>query len=37
MTWHPLDPLSSDEVAAVAEVLGRDRGVGDGWRYARSR
>ncbi|OZE08182.1 tyramine oxidase [Rhodococcus sp. 05-2255-3B1] len=34
MTFHPLDPLSSDEFATVAEVLGRDHGVGDGWRYA---
>ncbi|CCQ15076.1 Amine oxidase (Copper-containing) [Rhodococcus sp. AW25M09] len=31
---HPLDPLSSDEFATVAEVLGRDHGVGDGWRFA---
>jgi primary-amine oxidase len=32
---HPLDPLTSGEIAAVAEVLRRDRGVTPpGWRYA---
>lgn len=31
---HPLDPLSSDEFSAVAAILGRERGVGDGWRIA---
>ena len=34
MTSHPLDPLSSDEFNTVAAVLGRDHGVGDGWRFA---
>ncbi|MBJ7351439.1 MAG: primary-amine oxidase [Rhodococcus sp.] len=34
MTFHPLDPLSSDEFSTVAEVLGREHGVGDGWRFA---
>jgi primary-amine oxidase len=33
-TNHPLDPLSSDEFTAVASILRRDRGVGDGWRIA---
>ncbi|WP_307786905.1 primary-amine oxidase [Mycolicibacterium mengxianglii] len=31
---HPLDPLSGAEFAAVTALLGRDRGVGDGWRIA---
>ena len=31
---HPLDPLGSDEFTAVAEILGREHGVGDGWRFA---
>lgn len=31
---HPLDPLSSDEFAAVASILHRDRDVGEGWRFA---
>ena len=34
MAFHPLDPLSSSEFVAAAAVLARDRGVGDGWRYA---
>jgi primary-amine oxidase len=34
MTAHPLDPLSADEIRAVVEVIARERGVGDGWRYA---
>jgi primary-amine oxidase len=34
MTDHPLDPLSADEFRRVADVLGRERGVGSGWRYA---
>ncbi|WP_099025131.1 primary-amine oxidase [Mycolicibacterium palauense] len=29
---HPLDPLSAAEFGAVAAVLARERGVGDGWR-----
>jgi primary-amine oxidase len=31
---HPLDPLSADEIRRAAEVVRRDRGVGDGWRFA---
>ena len=31
---YPLDPLSGDEFTAVAAILRRDRGVGDGWRLA---
>jgi primary-amine oxidase len=31
---HPLDPLSAEEFTAVAAILGRDHGVGDGWRIA---
>ena len=41
---HPLDPLSGDEFTAVASILQREHGVGDGaetsatsdlsWRYA---
>jgi primary-amine oxidase len=31
---HPLDPLSAAELRRVAHVLRRDRGVGEGWRYA---
>ncbi|GAC67993.1 primary-amine oxidase [Gordonia soli] len=31
---HPLDPLSADEIRTVSSVLRRDRGVGDGWRFA---
>jgi primary-amine oxidase len=34
MTSHPLDPLTTGEFRAVASLLGRERGVGDGWRYA---
>ncbi|HSS68349.1 MAG TPA: primary-amine oxidase [Nocardioidaceae bacterium] len=33
-TSHPLDPLTGDEIRQVAAILGRDRGVDDGWRYA---
>jgi primary-amine oxidase len=29
---HPLDPLSGDEFRAVADILRRERNVGDGWR-----
>ena len=32
--WHPLDPLTADEFRSVAAILGRDQGVGPGWRYA---
>ena len=31
---HPLDPLGPHEFTAVAEILGREHGVGEGWRYA---
>ncbi|KWX21969.1 tyramine oxidase [Mycolicibacterium wolinskyi] len=31
---HPLDPLSADEFTAVAAILRREHGVGDGWRIA---
>ncbi|MFJ4658900.1 primary-amine oxidase [Nocardia sp. NPDC088792] len=32
--FHPLDPLASEEFRAVVRVLGREHGVGAGWRYA---
>jgi primary-amine oxidase len=31
---YPLDPLSGDEFRAVASILRREHGVGDGWRFA---
>jgi primary-amine oxidase len=31
---HPLDPLSAEEIRQVATAVRRDRGVGDGWRFA---
>jgi len=31
---YSLDPLGSDEFTAVASILQREHGVGDGWRYA---
>jgi len=31
---HPLDPLSADEIRQAAAIVRRDRGVGDGWRFA---
>jgi len=31
---HPLDPLSAEEIRRVAAIVRRDRGVGDGWRFA---
>jgi primary-amine oxidase len=34
MTAHPLDPLTADELGQVVAVVARERGVGDGWRYA---
>jgi primary-amine oxidase len=34
MTPHPLDPLSAEEIRLVADVLRREHGVGDGWRFA---
>jgi len=33
-TPHPLDPLTADEIRAAVAVLRRERGVGDGWRFA---
>jgi primary-amine oxidase len=30
---HPLDPLGGDEFTAVASILQREHGVGDGWWY----
>ncbi len=34
MTAHPLDPLSAEEFRAAAAVLRREKGVGEGWRFA---
>ena len=31
---HPLDPLSAAEISRAAAIVRRDRGVGDGWRFA---
>jgi primary-amine oxidase len=31
---HPLDPLTAEELAAVAAALRRDRGVSSRWRFA---
>jgi primary-amine oxidase len=31
---HPLDPLTADEIRATAEVLRREKGVTDRWRFA---
>ena len=31
---HPLDPLSAQEIRQAAAIVRRDRGVGDGWRFA---
>jgi primary-amine oxidase len=31
---HPLDPLSAEEIRSAAEILRRDRGVGERWRFA---
>jgi len=31
---HPLDPLCAAEFRQAAAILRRDRGVGDGWRFA---
>jgi primary-amine oxidase len=31
---HPLDPLSADEFRLAAEVLRRDQGLDEGWRFA---
>jgi primary-amine oxidase len=34
VTAHPLDPLDADEFRRVSALLARERGVGDGWRFA---
>ena len=31
---HPLDPLTALEIRQAAAIVRRDRGVGDGWRFA---
>ena len=31
---HPLDPLSADEITAVAETLRREQQLTDRWRFA---
>jgi primary-amine oxidase len=31
---HPLDPLTAAEIRQAAALVRRDRGVGDGWRFA---
>ena len=31
---HPLDPLTAEEIRRAAAIVRRDRGVGDGWRFA---
>jgi primary-amine oxidase len=31
---HPLDPLTAEEIRQAAAIVRRDRGVGDGWRFA---
>ena len=31
---HPLDPLTADEIRQAAAIVRRERGVGDGWRFA---
>jgi len=31
---HPLDPLTAEEIRQAAGIVRRDRGVGDGWRFA---
>ncbi len=34
LVTHPLDPLSAEEIRQAAAIVRRDRGVGDGWRFA---
>ena len=34
MAIHPLDPLSAEEITAVAATLRRERGLTDRWRFA---
>jgi len=31
---HPLEPLTADEIRQAAAIVRRERGVGDGWRFA---
>jgi primary-amine oxidase len=31
---HPLEPLSAEEIRQAAAIVRRDRGAGDGWRFA---
>ncbi len=31
---HPLDPLTADEIRQAAVIVRRERGVGEGWRFA---
>jgi primary-amine oxidase len=31
---HPLDPLTADEIRQAAAIVGRDRAVGETWRFA---
>ncbi len=31
---HPLDPLSAEEIREAAAIVRRDRGLGNGWRFA---
>jgi len=33
-TRHPLDPLTAGEFRQVAQILRRERGVSEGWRFA---
>ena len=34
LVTHPLDPLSAEEIRRTVAIVRRDRGVGDGWRFA---
>ena len=34
LVTHPLEPLSAEEIRQAAAIVRRDRGVGDGWRFA---
>ncbi len=34
MAQHPLEPLSADEFRRTAEILRRDQGLTDSWRFA---
>src|ERR1700730_8251844 len=31
---HPLDPLTAAEIGQAAAIVRRERGVGEGWRFA---